>query len=81
MGSPEIDPINYAPRVLVPTLMLNGKYDFGLPVETAQRPLFDLLGTRDKTLRVLEAGHRLPTDAVAAEILPWLDRHLGAVVR
>jgi eukaryotic-like serine/threonine-protein kinase len=79
--APEIDPINYASRVRVPTLMLNGKYDFGLPVDTAQRPLFDLLGTTDKTLRVLEAGHKLPADAVAAEIVPWLDRHLGPVVR
>jgi eukaryotic-like serine/threonine-protein kinase len=78
---PDIDPINYAPRVLVPTLMVNGKYDFGAPVETAQRPLFDLLGSRDKTLRLLEFGHKLPTGAVAAEILPWLDRHLGAVAR
>jgi hypothetical protein len=65
----------------VPTLMLNGKYDFGLPVDTAQRPLFNLLGSKDKAFRALEGGHRLPTDAVAAEILPWLDGHLGPVVR
>ncbi len=42
---PEINPINFAPRVRVPTLMVNGQYDFELPVETSQRPLFDLLGT------------------------------------
>jgi hypothetical protein len=80
-GAADTDPINYAPRVRVPTLMLNGRYDFGLPFDTVLRPLFDLLGTKDKTLRVLEAGHKLPTDVVAAEMLPWLDRHLGAVAR
>src|SRR5262249_7492243 len=30
---PEIDPINFAPRVRMPTLMVNGRYDFELPVE------------------------------------------------
>ncbi len=40
--APEIDAINYAPRVTVPTLLLNGRYDFEIPWETAQRPLFEL---------------------------------------
>jgi eukaryotic-like serine/threonine-protein kinase len=77
---PELDPINYAPRVRIPTLMLNGRYDFGLPVEM-QRLLFDLLGAEQKKHRVLEAGHKLPNNEVAAEILPWLDRYLGPVIR
>ena len=42
---PELDALNYAPRVRIPTLMLNGRYDFEVPFETAQRPLFALLGT------------------------------------
>ncbi len=58
-------------------------YDFELPVETAQRPLFDLLGTpaEHKRHRVFESGHAIPVADVAAEILPWLDRYLGPVVR
>jgi eukaryotic-like serine/threonine-protein kinase len=79
---PEIDPINFAPRVRVPTLMVNGKYDFELPVETSQRPLFDLLGTPPEHKRhaVLEGGH-LPwrRQEVVDEILGWLDRYLGPV--
>jgi dienelactone hydrolase len=75
--APDIDPVTYAPRVRIPTLMLNGKYDFGMPVDTAQRPLFDLLGTREKK----QTGHKLPNDEVAAEMLPWLERYLGPVVR
>jgi dienelactone hydrolase len=78
----EIDPVNYAPRIHIPTLMLNGRYDFGSPYETSQRPLFALLGSRveDKRHRVFETGHALPIDDVAREILPWLDRYLGQVV-
>ena len=80
---PELDPINFAPRVRVPVLMLNGRYDFGLPYETEQRPLFALLGSAAEHKRhvVLESGHALPSGSVAAEMLPWLDRYLGAVVR
>jgi dienelactone hydrolase len=81
--APEIDPLNYAPRVRMPTLMLNALYDFELSVETAQRPLFDLLGTpgAHKRHRVFESGHAIPVAGVTAEILSWLDRYLGPVVR
>ena len=80
-GMPENDAFNYAPRVRVPTLMLNGRYDFGAPLETAQRPLFDLLGSRvdQKQHTVFETGHALPMEQVARATLPWLDRHLGTV--
>jgi dienelactone hydrolase len=78
-AAPEIDPVNYAPRIRIPTLMLNGRYDFGAPVDTAQRPLFDLLGSPigQKRHTVFETGHALPVADVAREILPWLDRYLG----
>jgi eukaryotic-like serine/threonine-protein kinase len=79
---PEIDPRNYAPRVHVPTLMLNGRYDFESPYDSSQRPLFDLLGVRpeDKRHKVLETGHALPAAEVDSVILSWLDRYLGPVV-
>jgi pimeloyl-ACP methyl ester carboxylesterase len=80
---PEIDAANYARRVVMPTLMLNGRYDFGNPVETSQRPLFALLGASQAQKRhaIVESGHALSIDDVAREILPWLDRFLGPVVR
>jgi eukaryotic-like serine/threonine-protein kinase len=79
--APEIDLRNYAPRVRIPTLMLNGRYDFEAPFETSQRPLFDLLGApaAQKRQRVFETGHALPIADVAGEILLWLDRYLGPV--
>ena len=77
----ENDAFNYTPRVRMPTLMLNGRYDFGVPLETAQRPLFDLLGSRpeDKRHVVLETGHALPMDDVARQARAWFDRYLGAI--
>ena len=79
--TPEIDLVNYAPRIRVPALMLNGRYDFDAPVETLQRPLFALLGSPPDQKRhaVLESGHALPIELVRREILPWLDRYLGPV--
>ena len=60
--------------------MVNGRYDFGAPVET-QDALFTLLGSSSdqKSHRVLESGHALTIEAVRREILPWLDRYLGPV--
>jgi hypothetical protein len=79
----EIDLLNFAPRVRVPTLMLNGRYDFESPLVTAQAPLFALLGTRvaDKRHAVLESGHALSIHETAQEVLPWFDRYLGTVSR
>jgi pimeloyl-ACP methyl ester carboxylesterase len=80
--APEIDTLNYAPRVRIPTLMLNGRYDYETPFNASQRPLFDLLGSPAGQKRhvVLEFGHALVIEAAAREILPWLDRYLGPVV-
>jgi hypothetical protein len=79
-ATPETDPLNFAPRVRLPTLMLNGRYDFENPVEGGQRPLFERLGAEHKRHAVLELGHALPPAEVAGEVLPWLDRYLGPVV-
>lgn len=79
---PEADPLNFAPRVRLPTLMLTGRDDFVRPVATHQLPLFNLLGVPDeqKELATFDGGH-LPSDmnAVIREALAWLDRWLGPV--
>ena len=41
---PEVDELNFAPRVKVPVLMLNGRFDFFYPPETSQEPMFRLAG-------------------------------------
>jgi dienelactone hydrolase len=81
---PEVDPVNFMPRAELPVLMLGGRYDFGVPVETGQKPLFRLLGTPAEHKRHVifeEAGHVPPRIDVIREVLDWLDRYLGPVQR
>ena len=56
---PETEPLNFAPRITLPVLMVNGRYDPFFTVETAQEPLYKLLGTplEDKSHHALEGGH------------------------
>ncbi|HXI20775.1 MAG TPA: SUMF1/EgtB/PvdO family nonheme iron enzyme, partial [Gemmatimonadales bacterium] len=74
---PEVDPVNYLPRIQIPTLMLNGRYDFYFPIETSQKPMFRLLGTpSDQKRYVIEDGsHFVPRDKLIRETLDWLDRY------
>jgi pimeloyl-ACP methyl ester carboxylesterase len=78
---PEVDDINFAPRVTIPFLMINGRDDFVYPVDSSQIPKFRLLGTppQDKRHAILEAGHVLPRTGFIKETLDWLDRYLGPV--
>ena len=77
---PEVDQINFVPRVKQPTLMLNARYDHFFPVETSQVPMFRLLGTaeRDKRRIVYESGHGLPRTEMIKETVAWLNRYAGA---
>jgi dienelactone hydrolase len=77
--APEIDDVNFAPRVTTPVLMLNGRQDFTFPVETSQEPMFRLLGTptADKRHIIYEGGHVFPFARIIKDTLEWLDRYLG----
>jgi dienelactone hydrolase len=78
---PEVDPIHYLPRIKIPVLMLNGKYDYFFPYERSQLPFYELLGTpkEHKKIIVYEQGHSIPQTQLAKESLIWLDRYLGPV--
>ena len=80
-AQPEVDPINFLPRVTVPVLMLNGRYDFFFPLETSQQPFFGFLGTppEHKRMFVYEDGHSVPRTELIKETLSWLDVYLGPV--
>jgi dienelactone hydrolase len=80
-GRPEVDPVNFLPRIKIPVLMLNGKYDFFFPSETGQKPFFTLLGSppADKRWIMYEGGHDVPRTQAIRESLAWLDRYLGPV--
>jgi len=78
---PESDPINFAPNIQIPVLMINGRYDFVIPLETCQQPFFHLLctPTADKRHVLLESGHGIPFTPFFKETLDWLDHYLGRV--
>jgi formylglycine-generating enzyme required for sulfatase activity/predicted Ser/Thr protein kinase len=76
----EIDPLNFAPRITAPVLLIAGRDDFRNPLELSQKPLMRLLGSKDKRHYVFEGGHVPPRwQEVARETLDWLDRYLGPV--
>jgi dienelactone hydrolase len=76
-SQPEVDQINFASRVTIPVLMLNGRYDFFFPVDASQNPMFETLGTPKEHKRHLlfEGGHGLPRLDMIKETLDWLDRY------
>jgi pimeloyl-ACP methyl ester carboxylesterase len=83
---PMVDPFNFLPRVTVPTLMVNGRYDSFFPVETSQKPFFDNLGTpaADRKYVLTDANHfvlSFEANLAIRETLDWLDRYLGPVGR
>lgn len=76
---PEIDPVNFAPRIRLPTLLMAGRHDFQAPVDSEQKPLFDLLGTpaSQKSHFIFDGGHVPPRGLLIKELLDWLDKYLG----
>ncbi len=78
---PETDPSNYLPRVTVPTLMINGRYDSLLTLEHAAQPMLDLLGTpaEHKKMLLFDTDHIPPRDGFIKGTLDWFDRYLGPV--
>ena len=79
---PEIEPLNFAPRIRIPVLLLGGRQDFVHPLDTAQVPLLHFLGTPEKDKRhvIFEGGHApLRVQVLIKDILDWLDRYLGPV--
>jgi dienelactone hydrolase len=78
---PEADQLNFLPRVVQPVLMLNGKHDMFFPVETSQKPMYNLLGTpkEKKKMIIYESGHLVPRTDFVKETLLWYDQYLGPV--
>jgi pimeloyl-ACP methyl ester carboxylesterase len=81
---PEADPFNFLSRFQVPTLMINGRTDFVMPLEASINPMFRLLGAPEKDKQqVFWDGSHADFNAnyrmVIKETLGWFDRYLGPV--
>ena len=81
-GNDEAVPLNFLPRATTPVLFINSRNDFGVPLETAIRPMVALHGApgEHKRLVLIDGGH-VPASATEfiREVLDWLDRYLGPV--
>jgi hypothetical protein len=78
----ERDPIHYLPRIKIPVLMLNGRYDITFPVTDSQEPMFRLLGTdaARKRYRLSDSSHVSELSAERIEeTLDWFEQYLGPV--
>jgi dienelactone hydrolase/tRNA A-37 threonylcarbamoyl transferase component Bud32 len=79
--APEVDAVNFAPRVKIPVLVLSGRYDYNFPDEASSRPFFERLGTPPEHKRriLYDTGHNLPFNEAVKETLNWFDTCFGAV--
>jgi hypothetical protein len=77
---PLADFVNYAPRITVPVLMINGRMDHLFPYTTSQQALLELFGTdaSQKAHILYDGGHyQYRRNTVARDVTDWLDRYLG----
>jgi len=75
---PEVNAINFVPRIDRPVLVLSGWYDEVLHVEPLVRDLFERL-PGPKRLELVESGHLPPLEIRNPIITRFLDETLGPV--
>jgi serine/threonine protein kinase/dienelactone hydrolase len=81
---PGSDQADFAPRLKIPVLMVNGRYDFTFSLDKAQNPMFEMLGTPPdkKQHLVLDTPHDVTEQRpqLVKAVLDWLDEYLGRVM-
>jgi eukaryotic-like serine/threonine-protein kinase len=77
---PEANPVNFAPHIRPPKLMVNGRWDEDFAFKTEAEPLFKLL-SEPKSLHLFDGGHIPPPEVLVPTANVWLDRTLGPVAR
>jgi pimeloyl-ACP methyl ester carboxylesterase len=77
------DQADFAPRLKKPVMMVNGRFDYVFSVDTAQDPLFKMLGTpaADKRHVEFDTPHDVTErrPELIQNVLAWLDKYLGRV--
>ena len=81
--APGTDQADFVPRLKIPVLMVNGRYDQTFTYDEAQMPMFRMLGTptAEKKHVSLMAGHDVTSEraTLVRAVLGWLDQYLGRV--
>jgi pimeloyl-ACP methyl ester carboxylesterase len=78
---PEAANFNFAPRLTVPKLVVNGRQDEEHPWLTRGLPLWNLLPEPKELVLIDGAGHHPPVEMRVPPINAFLDRVLGPVRR
>ena len=73
------NPIEFAPHIKGPTMMLQGRHDEAIQLETSAKPLLALL--REPKLVLYDGGHMSPPELIVKTLNAWLDQTLGPVKR
>ena len=82
-GRPESNAAHFLPRINIPTLMINGRYDSNFNLDYEIKNMYELLGTpaESKRLVLLDCDHLAPKEDLVRETLSWLDQHFGKVTK
>jgi eukaryotic-like serine/threonine-protein kinase len=76
----EANPVNFAPHIRPPKLMLVGRYDEAFLFKTQIEPLYHLL-REPKKMVVFDGGHLPPIETSTPAVNTWLDETMGPVER
>ena len=76
----EANPLNFAPHIRAPKLMVQGRYDEDTPLRTSAEPLFKLW-SEPKRMFLYEGGHVPSNEIMMTATSGWLDERFGRVVR
>ena len=73
----EINPTALAPFITTPILMINGEFDNVFPLETSARPLYELMGSEDKELKLYPSSHSIDINLFVPYMDNWLKERFG----
>jgi hypothetical protein len=74
------NPINFAPHIRAPKLIVQGRYDEDTPARTQSGPLFKLL-PEPKWMTLYDGGHVPSIEVIMNATSAWLEKQLGRVSR
>lgn len=77
---PAANPINFAPHVLQPKHVLNGRFDENFPVKSIVEPTMKLF-PEPKELELYDGPHAAPMEVLVPALNRFFDRTLGPVRR
>jgi class 3 adenylate cyclase/pimeloyl-ACP methyl ester carboxylesterase len=77
----EVNPAYFLPRITIPTLMINGRFDSNWRLDYEIKNMYELLGTpdKDKRLVLFDSDHLASRKDLVRETLSFLDDYFGPV--